>query len=272
MSTVSRAVTLTAAAILIPMLCATGTAVAAPSTAHHRATVTVHTTSKHHVVAPTSTRPGVARIANTGRQPIFLVRSRHGAGKAALAHDLNADTPGPLIKSFTVADVLPSKATTYLRLNLGTYYLADTSRDTFTAKSVASLRVTGKKANATAPKAQHITVSSSGALTSPASIATSSQLGVTNHSTHLQELFLAKVAPKVTSTDLNAFLAKPSFNKLYTVASGIPNFLAMLSPQGHATSSHHSPTGRYLVLTIALTSHSAEPHITAGHIRLITIK
>ena len=272
LSTVTRTATLTAAVIIGPALCATNIAAAAPAAAHHRATLTVHTTSKHHVTAAKTTRPGVARIANTGSQPIFLVRSRHGAGKAALAHDLNADTAGPLIKSFTVADILPPKATTYLRLSRGTYYLADTSRDTFIATSITALRVTGKKVNATTPEARHVIVNSSGTLTSPASVATSSELGVTNRSTHLQELFLVQVAPKVTSSDLNAFLAKPSFGKLYTVASGIPDVLAMLSPQGHATSSHHSRTGRYLVLTIAFTSHSAEPRITAGHVRLINVK
>jgi hypothetical protein len=272
LSTVARATALTATAILIPTLCATSIAAAAPATAHHRATLTVHTTRKHHVTAAKTTRPGVARIANTGSQAIFLVRSRHGAGKAALAHDLNADTAGPLLKSFTVADILPSRATTSLRLSRGTYYLADTSRDTFTAKSVASLRVTGNKINATTPKARHITVNRSGTLTSPTHITISSELGVTNRSAHLQELFLTKVAPKVTSSDLNAFLAEPSFEKLYTVAAGIPDFLAMLSPRGHATSSHHSRAGRYLVLTVALTSHSAEPRLTAGHVRLINVK
>ncbi|WP_375504942.1 hypothetical protein [uncultured Jatrophihabitans sp.] len=272
LSTVARATALTAAVMLVPALCATSGAAAAPAATHHRATLTVHATSQHHVIAATTTRPGVARIANTGSQPIFLVRSRHGAGKAALAHDLNADTAGPLIKNFTVADILPSKAITYLRLSRGTYYLADTSRDTFTATSIAALRVAGNKVNATAPKARHVIVNSSGTLTSPATITTSSELGVTNRSTHLQELFLVQVAPKVTSGDLNAFLAKPSFDKLYTVAAGIPDFLAMLSPRGHATSSHHSRTGRYLVLTLALTSHSAEPRITAGHVGLINVK
>lgn len=272
LSTVARATTLTAAVILVPALCATGGAAAAPAATHHRGTLTVHTTSKPHVIAATTTRPGVTRIANTGSQPIFLVRSRHGAGKAALAHDLNAATAGPLIKSFTVADILPAKATTYLRLSRGTYYLADTSRDTFTATSIAALRVAGDKVNVSAPKARHVIVNSSGTLTSPTTITTSSELGVTNRSTHLQELFLVRVAPKATSGELKAFLAKPSFDKLYTFASDIPEVLAMLSPRGHATSSNHSRTGRYLVFTIALTSHSAEPRITAGHVRLINVK
>ena len=272
MTHTARATALTAAAVAATLLATGGTAAADARTAHHRATVVVHTTSKHKVAGPAKTRPGMARFHNTGSHAIILVTPRHGASKATLARDLNADTAGRIIKDFTVADALSAKTTTYLHLSRGTYYLADLDRDHFTKATVATLRVTGSTVNAKTPKARQVVVTTHDTISSPASIAAGSELRFRNESAHLQELFLWPVATKVTTAQLNAFVAKPSFAKLYDVVSGEPAYLALLSSKMRATSSEHSATGRYLLLTFTFTQHTNEPKLKAGDVRVTTVK
>ncbi len=262
-----RAAGLTAAVLASALIATGGTAVAAPS--HHRGTVTLHTTRAHKVHAPARTRPGVARINNTGRQPVLLARARHGAGASTLAHDLNAETARGLIKHFTVTEA-PASAVTYLHLARGSYYLADLSRESFSAASIKTLRVAGSTVSATVPKHRTFVVTHRGTLRAPANIGTSSEIQIRNTSTHLQELWLWAVPTSVTAEALNAFVAKPSFEKLYGLVTGLPDVLTIMSPQNRATSSHHSKAGRYLLMTITLTSNTTDPRLSAGRVRVVT--
>jgi hypothetical protein len=265
-----RTMTVSAALALTGLLATAGTAAATPS-AHGRAAVVVHTTKKHQVAGPATTRPGVAKLSNTGSRPIFLATPRHGASRAVFARDLNASSPAGFLTDFTVADMLPGKATTYVRLHRGTYYLADTSREKFTAASIATLHTTGRTINAATPATHAVTISSHNTVSGPATLPTDSALRFTNSSSTLQELMIAPVAKKVTDAQLETFMTKPDLTTLVTIISGEPAILAMLSPKAHAISSHHSKTGRYLIIMFGLTKNTtSQTTDVKAHLIIVT--
>lgn len=256
-------------------LVAGSTAVADAATTA-RAGVPVHAVTKHTVAVPAVMHPGRIRFHNTGARPLYVLKKRQ-AGVGRLVKDLNAATgsigPGRLVRDFTLYDVIDGGSYVYLSLSRGTYYFADASLEHYSTGAVRTVSVRGTTRNASAPRSRALVVPQTGALTAPATLARNGYVHVENRTGHVQEVLVFGLARSATATQVQAFLAAPTFESLFSLPLNSYRELAILGGHRDLWSQGPHRASRFLIVTIGMGSSTSElPALHKSRVRLLTVR
>lgn len=254
-----------------------GTGVGASAATHRgRASVRLHATSRHHVVAPSTLRPGVVHLRNTNWRPVYVFAKRH-KGVARLATDLDRAArsagPGRLTTDFTTLDLLNGRSDAYLRLARGSYFLVDATLLKYKRSEVRTVTVTGTRIDAKLPAFTRIAVDAGNVLHAPATLPRRGYLHVANRASRLQELLMVRLTKDASDESVTTFLADPHLRDLFRLDLDLTVFEVpgILSGR-HAVYVHqHFKAGRYLLLTLAFGRHTRTPHLMTGRVRLVTV-
>ena len=250
---IARGVAAATAGLLVAGLV---TASPATAVAHHRGTTFLHTTRHHTVVAPATIRPGVARLHNSGKEPVLVLGSKSAAGASELVHDLSskASSPKRLLKDFAVRDEVEPHQTVYLTLGHGTLYLVDTNKVHLTTAAVRTVRVTGRTSNAAVPASRPVTITANKTLHAATTLPPGGLLHVMNHSAALEFVNLGGISSSVSKKKLAAFAAHPTLDGLLDlpVTSFVP--VAVLSGHHGVWTTVAGRRGSYGLLVYSLTS------------------
>jgi hypothetical protein len=244
------------------------------SAAGSRAGVPIHAVTTHTVSVPATMQPGRVRFHNTAAVPLFVFKKKH-YGVTQLAKDLNksanSPTPGRLIQDFSIVDLIDGHTYVYLPLTRGTYYFLDASLDHYKTSDVRTVTVSGKTRNAAAPASRPVSIPQTGSMSAPATMAHNRYLHVQNRTGHLQEVLLIALSSKVSTAQLNDFLAAPTFDKLIELDITSIRDLAFVA--GHrdlwAQGPHHA--GRFLIVSFGFTATTAAPALHKSRVRLVKV-
>ena len=241
--------------------------VAAQARTAHRGTTTVAVTHSHHVSMTSTLRPGQARLHDRSANSLYLVRSRHGSGPAALVKDWNSSTSTGFERDFTTVGHLPSHTTTVLTLSRGTYYVADGEISHLTRGLVKRVTVSGKTWSVARPASVAVSIGSAQTLRSPATLPKHRFVHVVNTSSHPQQVVLYSY--RATPDGLNAFLAHPTLARLDQIVTG---GRALTFFDGHRSlyTDSRPAAGKYLIVNFSYGKGNT-PRFTTGQAHLITV-
>ncbi|MBE7186910.1 hypothetical protein [Jatrophihabitans endophyticus] len=266
---------LTAAAALVTSGLVAGAATAA--TPHGRSAVNFHSTAAHHVVAPATTRPGIAHLRNTGRGEVLVAEAKHDSSNVhQVARAIRADSPTPFVTNYRLVAIASPKSGAYTELTPGTYYFADIDTDRVVARQIETMTVAGSPVDARTPKGRGVVVTSHRNLRLPGTIAREGYLHVQNHSASLTDFLFVGVDDSTTRAMLASIVAHPSFGKLFSVASeqGNPFGFAPVPATGpHSISWVHyrGKPGRYVAAILTFRGKKdVGPH--RGQARVLHLK
>lgn len=254
----------------------TGVAAGA-ATPHGRSAVNFHSTADHHVVAPATTRPGIAHLRNTGNGLVFVAEAKHGAGDAhQFAKDLGKKLPNQFLKDYRLVAVAAGKSGSYTELTRGTYYLADVDVMKVKAKRIETMTVTGPRVDARTPEGRGLVVTSHHDLRLPGSIDRTGYLHVQNRSSALASFLFLGVDDQTTRTMLADVVAHPSLKKIFSVAAFDGHAFsfapyALAGPHSVSWVHYHGDSGRYLATVFTFGKHG-ETRLHHGQVRVLTLK
>jgi hypothetical protein len=264
-------------ALAVAALVGAGTASAAASASGPPRPAVVVRVAGQHVHAPRHTHPGLVRVRNTGKRPVLILDPLKSAGVATLVQEMNAanSDSGQLdfTRDFAVVDLLLPHTGAYVHLKPGVHYLLDAEANKYTATDVTAMQAKGAKRNTVAPKATMVNVKHNGTLTAvpKKQLDKNGSVHVLNKGTHLEEVFLAPVNKDVSDSRLKKFIAKPSFQGLYKIASFDLTLLGMTSPHRAYSAALHAKAGRHLLVALSLTGDEGMLDIRPGQVRLLNL-
>lgn len=259
-----------AVSVLAAFVPAASVASAAPAAPRHGQPV--HADGTGHIVIPSTLRPGLVDLRNTGTDAVVAVR-RTKYGVNTFVKDWNDASPVGFVQHWITQTLLAGGTDQYLPLKRGTYYLADGNLKTISASLVKTVTVTGSYRNAVAPAgAVRVTVSGShSALSAPAALPTHGYLSVRNLTSRFQIVNLDRIGPGTSDAQLRAFVRAPSVARLRQL-----DIRAVLYPfyasGGQSTISRlHTSGGRYLLVALTYT-HKPQPSLGKGQARVVTLR
>ena len=268
LSGAARGVAVLAAAALV----VAGTAATANAAERRgRATVKIGVTSKHHVTGPTSLRPGLLHLVNTGSRELILVRKKH-KGSAGFVTDYNNanDTAGSIkfYQDFDVVDLIAARADEYVRLAKGTYFLADSSTSTVTPAQVRTVTVSGTTTNATAPRATLVQAATNGHVAGATTLGRRSYAHVVNKTATPHIISIESIRSSATSKQVNAAIADPVHHNPSRLAGNYFAPLGLIAGHTDIYKRVVAGAGRYFLFAASLT----HPGLAKGQVGRLTVK
>lgn len=242
------------------VLAAAGAVVAASSeVAAARPPVPVKARTVHPVTAPDVMQPGLVHLQNTGSQPLMLFRKK-SAGVATLVRDVNAQDSSTgferLYRQFHAVAAINAHADAFVRLHSGTYYLFSAETDRVHADDVHTITVQGATDDATAPHAHPVTIQArTNALSAPHLVHAGRYFHFRNRTHQTEQMVFFPISAKVTSAQLQQFLAAPSLPKLFALIDVMSFVVSLPVVTGGGEDlylRYPRHTGRYVAVAIPL--------------------
>lgn len=260
-------------------LVAGGTAAASAQSSSDQGPVKVHV-SKHSVVTgPHHVRPGLIRIDVTGAKnhSLQLATSRHGAGRATLAKDVNemaqTNKAVDLDHDFKLLGGASTGSTLFVYLKPGRYFLADSSAPVLKASTIKVLTVSGHKSHAAGyrPSGTIRAIHEMTWAKSPKSVPASGLMRFDNKATDSHFIVLARLKAGKTLADVKKLLTGQE-NEQDVLYSGARNNFdnGVVSSGRTETVSYDLHPGRY-VLACFWPDENGMPHAMMGMIRTIKL-
>lgn len=220
------------------------------------ASIPVHLNGRGQVVAPAQVGRGDQLIANHSARELIVV-ARGTFGSRRLVNDLRRNNgpilAGALARDFTVIDTITPHTGVYTAMRPGSYLIAKCHAPEATAADVAAVRVTGSRRGVLVPVAESVVrFRTKNRLAMPNPTYAESALYIDNRGTRAVQIRLYRLARRVTTPQLTAFTARPSWARLKRLPVVRANDLATLAAGRWVSNGGLPARGRYLAVAVPL--------------------